>query len=64
MGRIDAVLPDKLEHIFRMEAGKRLGARRGVFTLALTQAIEDWLKQDPEARKALEEWLKSERKRQ
>lgn len=43
MGRIDIILPDKLEHDFKMIAGQRLGAKRGAFTEALIEAIKDWI---------------------
>lgn len=46
MGRIDVILPDDLEKKFRMEAGKRLGAKRGAFTEAIINAIEVWMKED------------------
>lgn len=45
MGRIDVILPDDLEKKFRMEAGKRLGAKRGAFTEAIIEAIETWMKE-------------------
>ena len=43
MSRIDVILPDDLEKRFRMEAGKRLGAKRSAFTMAIIEAIELWL---------------------
>lgn len=46
MGRIDINLPDDLENKFRMEAGRRLGARRGSLTDAIVDAIEIWLEED------------------
>ena len=42
MGRIDVILPDDLEDKFRMEAGRRLGAKRGAFTEAVILALADW----------------------
>lgn len=45
MGRIDIILPDKLEKEFKMEAGKRLGAKRGAFTEAVIEAMKEWIKQ-------------------
>jgi hypothetical protein len=52
MGRIDINLPDDIEHELRMEAGKRLGAKRGAFTEAITEAVKVWL--DPEAQKLVD----------
>lgn len=49
MGRIDIILPDDLEKKFRMEAGKRIGAKRGAFTEAIIDAINLWMVE--EARK-------------
>ena len=46
MGRIDVILPDELEHRFRMEVGKRKGAKRGNFTEAIKEAIDLWLNQE------------------
>lgn len=54
MGRIDIILPDDLEHKLRMEAGKRLGAKRGTFTEAITDAIGLWL--DPKAIEVMEKY--------
>ena len=62
MGRIDIILPDELEHKLRMEAGKRLGAKRGAFTQAITESIELWL--DPELEEIIEKHrTKDERKK-
>lgn len=44
MGRIDVNIPDDLEHKFKMEAGRRLGAQRGAFTKALVKAMRLWLR--------------------
>ncbi len=46
MGRIDINLPDELEKKLRMEAGRRLGARRGSLTDAIVDAIEIWLDEE------------------
>ena len=46
MGRIDINLPNDLEDKLRMEAGRRLGARRGSLTDAIVDAIEMWLDED------------------
>lgn len=49
MARIDIILPDELEHKLRMEAGRRLGAKRGAFTEAITDAIAMWLQDEVKA---------------
>ncbi|MGI0022491.1 MAG: hypothetical protein ACRD9Q_06485 [Nitrososphaeraceae archaeon] len=54
MGRIDIILPDDLEHKLKMEAGKRLGAKRGAFTEAIKDAIGLWL--DPKAIEIMEKY--------
>jgi folate-dependent tRNA-U54 methylase TrmFO/GidA len=46
MARIDIILPDDLEHKLRMEAGKRLGAKRGAFTEAITEAVALWISKE------------------
>jgi hypothetical protein len=51
MGRIDVILPEDLEQRFRMEAGKRLGAKRGAFTEAVIDALNDWI--DPDLAKVI-----------
>ncbi|HTS33914.1 MAG TPA: hypothetical protein VMI55_08300 [Thermoplasmata archaeon] len=50
MGRIDAVLPDKLEQRFRMEVAKRYGVKKGNMLKAISEAIESWVSTD-ESRK-------------
>lgn len=60
MGRIDINLPDDIEHELRMEAGKRLGAKRGAFTEAITEAVRVWL--DPEAQKLVDKYRTKESK--
>ena len=50
MGRIDAVLPDKLEQRFRMEVAKRYGVKKGNMLKAISAAIEAWVSTD-ESRK-------------
>lgn len=52
MGRIDIILPDDLEDKLKMEAGKRLGAKRGAFTEAIKDAIGLWL--DPKVLEIIE----------
>lgn len=43
MGRVDIILPDDLEQRFREEVFKRLGMKRGNITLAVQEAIEQWV---------------------
>lgn len=52
MGRIDAVLPDKLEDRFRMEVAKRYGVRKGNLLRAVSEAIERWVATDESKRLA------------
>lgn len=52
--RIDIILPDELVDKLKMEAGKRLGAKRGAFTEAITDAIQIWL--DPDTMKIVEKY--------
>jgi hypothetical protein len=52
MGRIDAVLPDKLEDRFRMEVAKRYGIRKGNLLKAISEAIEAWISTDESRRLA------------
>jgi len=44
MGRMDIILSDELEQRFREEVFKRLGMKRGNITLAVQEAIEQWIK--------------------
>lgn len=46
MGRIDAVLDDKLEDRFRHEAAARFGLRKGNLGRAIAEAIEAWTVSD------------------
>ncbi|MBI3259247.1 MAG: hypothetical protein HYZ54_07230 [Ignavibacteriae bacterium] len=43
MGRIDVVLTDELERKFREEVVKRLGFKKGNISIAIEEAIKDWL---------------------
>jgi len=43
MARIDIILPDDLEERFREEVFKRLGMKRGNITVAIQEAIEEWI---------------------
>lgn len=42
MGRIDAVLDDKLEDRFRLEVAKRYGMRKGSLGKAIAEAVDAW----------------------
>jgi hypothetical protein len=43
MARIDIIMPDDLEKRFRKEVFKRLGMKRGNITLAIQEAIDQWI---------------------
>ena len=43
MGRTDIIIPDELEQRFREEVFKRLGMKRGNITMAIQEAIEQWI---------------------
>lgn len=45
MGRMDVILPDELEKEFREEVFKRYGMKKGNVTLAIQQAIKQWIRQ-------------------
>jgi hypothetical protein len=44
LGRINIVLTYELEKNFRTEVVKRLGYRKGNISLAVSDAIKDWIK--------------------
>lgn len=44
MGRINLVLPDELETRFREAVFKRHGMKKGNISVALQEAINQWLK--------------------
>ena len=44
MGKMNIVLPDKLEQRFRKEVSDRIGYKKGNISIALSEAIEEWLK--------------------
>ncbi len=44
MGRIDIILPDELEKKFREEVFKNYGMKKGNITLAVEDAVQDWVK--------------------
>ena len=43
MGKIYVVLPDYLEKRFRETVFNRLGMKKGNLTIAIEEAIEDWI---------------------
>ena len=43
MGRIDVILGDDLEKEFRMEVAKSLGMKKGNLTVAIEEAIKQWI---------------------
>jgi hypothetical protein len=51
MGRIDIILPDELEKRFREEIFKKYGMKKGNITMAVEEAVQDWVKK----KKKLEE---------
>lgn len=44
MGRMDIVVNDELENKFRQEVSKRLGFKKGNISVAIEEAISDWVK--------------------
>lgn len=48
MARIDIIIPDDLEQRFREEVFKRFGMKRGNITLAVQEAIEQWIEKGEE----------------
>jgi hypothetical protein len=50
--RIDIILPEELVSKLQREAGRRIGAKRGAFTEAVTDAISLWL--DPKVIEIIE----------
>jgi len=43
MGRIDVILGDDLEKEFRMAVAKELGMKKGNLTVAIEEAIKQWI---------------------
>ena len=43
MGRIDVILGDDLEKEFRMAVAKELGMKKGNLTVAIEDAIRQWV---------------------
>jgi len=44
MGRIDIILDDKLEEKFRKEVFRRYGMKKGNITMAIQEAVKQWMK--------------------
>ncbi len=52
VGRLDVVIPDELEREFRDEVARRLGMKKGNLSVAVEEAIRDWIaKQRKRSRK-------------
>ncbi len=52
MGRLDAIIPDDLDHELRIRVAELYGGERGALSKAVTEAIRLWLKQkEPPSRK-------------
>ena len=43
MGRMDIIMSNDLEQRFRHEVFKRYGMKKGNITLAIQEAIEQWI---------------------
>lgn len=50
MGRVNIILSDDLEHLLRLEAGKKFGARKGSLTKAIEEAIKLWIEKNKKER--------------
>lgn len=48
MGKMNIVLSDKLEERFRKAIFQRKGMKKGNISKALEEAIEYWIKENPE----------------
>ena len=46
MGRIDVILPDDLEEKFRKKVFEKYGMKRGNITVAIQEAIKEWIKKN------------------
>jgi len=46
MGRIDVILPDDLEEKFRKKVFEKFGMKRGNITIAIQDAIENWIEEN------------------
>lgn len=52
MGRIDVILRDDLEKEFRMAVAKSLGMKKGNLTVAIEDAIRQWVEAERKREKA------------
>lgn len=43
MGKLQVILPDDLLQEFRIEIAKRLGGKKGDLTIAVEEAVRDWI---------------------
>ena len=50
MGRIDVMMADDLERAFREKVAKKFGMRKGSMSLAIEEAIREWMKSEEEAK--------------
>ena len=46
MGRINAIIPDEVEKRLRIKATEKFLGKKGALGLAITEAVELWLKQN------------------
>ena len=46
MGRINAIIPDEVEKRLRIKATEKFLGKKGALGLAVTEAVELWLKQN------------------
>jgi len=46
MGKINLIIPDKLEKEFREAVFKKYGLKRGNITQATEEAIKEWIKKN------------------
>ena len=46
MGRINAIIPDEVEKRLRIKAAEKFLGKKGALGLAVTEAVELWLKQN------------------
>jgi len=46
MGRVNAIIPDEVEKRLRIKATEKFLGKKGALGLAVTEAVELWLKQN------------------
>jgi len=46
MGKINLIIPDKLEKEFRETVFKKYGLKRGNISQAIEEAIKEWIKKN------------------